>query len=482
LNAISAVAAVRLYTELLKPEQVGRLSLLLASIALFNLFLVAPVGSYVMRKAIEWHAEGTLIEQLKRPLIYSFLSSAFAMVVSIGLIRTGLLATSMLVAPLMGFAVLGTGLSSFGSQLFNYLGRPFKYVALSVFYSWAGVAISAVLCLRITATAEGWVIGSTLAQVSAGLASIILVKTNLGPGEQSVKPTPGAKTSGFDLWAVLLFSAPMLVATCLFWVQTDGYRYFFAHMVDERTLGLFAAGLAVGISPMLLLERMINDTYLPLLTRAIALNGRKDWPLSWDNYASASILPLVLLTMLVSSGAPFFARLLVSHTYYAVAWLGALGALAKCLQMMCSLYVGFSYAALETSHLIGPFFVGAVVTIGCIFLLTPIPPLLGFGISLVSGSASALAAIAWAAKRRYNLRFPYFAIARAVALGLPIVGVNLAFRFLVAAPGVPGCIALLGGDTLYIAGLCWFLHPKDSVSNALPNQAAVFVSREQAQV
>ncbi len=465
LNAASSVVAVRLYTELLKPEQVGRLSLLLASISLFCLVLVAPVSSWVTRKSIEWHVEGTLIRQLRHPLYYSLWSSALAVAVCFALIRTGLLAMPLLVAPLIGFAVLGTGVSAFGSQLFNYLNRPLHYVILSVATSWAGVAFAGILCLRLSATAEAWMIGITGSQVVMGLVSIFMIRKTLVSGNSGSAPAAETGQPGFDLWAIALYSTPMLIGACLSWAQTDGYRYFFVHMVNERTLGLFATGFAIGMSPMLLLERVLNDTYLPLLTRAVALNDREHWPDAFEAFASASILPLVLFTVLACSGTQLFAKLLVSHTYYAVAWLGAFGALAKCLQMMSSMYVGFSYAALETAHLIGPYCIGAAVTICFILLLSPIPPLVGFGISLISGAAANLIAIGWAANKRYHLRFPFLAFGRAAALGIPVAGLNWVTRTFFPSPGVPIVIAVLGIETLYIASLCWILHPKDADSD-----------------
>jgi hypothetical protein len=437
----------------------------MALTSFFTLILVAPVGTYLVRKAIEWHAHGVLIEPLKHALIYLCAASAFATLLTMGLVRIGLLETSVFAGPLVGFAILGVGLSGFGSPLFNYLGQPFKYVTLSVLTSWAGVAIAGVLCLRVSATAETWMMGNIAAQVAAGFAVILLVVMTMGPSERLYGADTDSRPPGFDLWAIAMYSAPMLVATFLAWFQTDGYRYLFVHMVDERTLGLFAAGMAVGISPLLLLERMISDSYTPILNRAVALKGRGQWPASWDEYASAAILPVVLFTVLSCTGTSLFAKLLVSRTYYAVAWLGALGALAKGLQMMSSLYVVFSYAVLETAHLVRPFLFGTLATVACIFLLSPIhQPYLIFGASLICGAAVGLFAIAFAARRRYGVRFPYFALVRACVLGLPIVAVNCGAKILSPTPSSPGAVVLLAADTLYIAAVCWMFHPKEADS------------------
>src|SRR6185312_4839956 len=187
---------------------VGRLSLFLALTSLFALILVAPVSSYLTRRAIEWNAEGTLIQQLRRPLIYSCLSSTLAALVSIGLIRIGLLSASKGAAALIGLTVLSVGIGNFGSTLFNYLGRPFKYVILSCAKSWGGVALAALFCLRFSATAEGWLSGITGAQLFVGFVSIMLIRSMTRQQKKLSGPEP-TLTSQFDLRTIGLYSAPL---------------------------------------------------------------------------------------------------------------------------------------------------------------------------------------------------------------------------------------------------------------------------------
>jgi hypothetical protein len=480
LNAISAVAMVRLYTEILKPVQVGKLSLLLSLTSLFTFALIAPVSSYVMRRAIDWHAGGLLRHHLKRPLVYAVLAASVAAVGSELFVRIGLLRASHYAGPLVGLAVLGVAVSGVGSQLFNYLDRPYTFVILSCVTSWGAVVLCGVLCSRFSALAETWVFGVAAAQLAGGALMILLIARLDQAGIP--KSHLDRPTHGFHFRTVLNYSTPVLLATCLSWVQTDGYRYLFVRITDERTLGLFVAGFAVGVSPLAFVDRLIGDAYLPTLTRDLAFKSREHWPDSWEAYSSSAILPLVLFAVLSCSGTHLLAKLLVSSTYSAFAWIGVWGGLVKSLQMMASLYVGFSYAALETKQLAIPYLIGAAVALVAVPIFArAFTPVVGVAASLACGSLAILISISRSAWKRHQVRFPYNAFYRAGALGVPVAITNIISKVAIQNLTAFAAIVIIGGEVSYIAIVCWLLYPKAD-SNAFKQPALVSVAGQEAQI
>ncbi len=469
---------VRLYTEVLGPEQVGKLSLLLALTSLFTLALIAPVSSYVMRKAIDWHSDGDLAEHLKKPLLYSLAAASIAAIVSELLAVMGVLHASLMAGPLVGLAVLGLALSNAGSQLFNYLGRPFTFVTLSCLTSCAAVAIPGLLCWLTSSTAEMWIVGVALGQLAGGCLSILFIKRLQRDNPSSNGELRRAST--FDLWTVASYSAPLLIATCLSWVQTDGYRYVFVRVASEHILGLFVVGFTVGVSPMALVDRLISDVYLPTLTRDVALKSRDCWPASWNAYASAAILPIVLFGMLACSGTTLLARLLIAPAYVAYAWVGIWGGMVKALQMMTSLYVGFSYAALNTKHLAVPYLIGACTTLlSMALLMSELGHIEGLATSLVFGALTVLICMSCSAEKLYGVRFPYAALSRSIALGVPVVLGNWVAKRVFHDVTVFAAIGVLGCEVIYIASVCWFLYPKSpTVESFKPSVVPEMVVQE----
>ena len=66
LQVVCAVAAMRLITEVLHPDEIGRRDLVLTVTSWFALLLISPVGNYVNRQAVEWDLDGRLLASLHR--------------------------------------------------------------------------------------------------------------------------------------------------------------------------------------------------------------------------------------------------------------------------------------------------------------------------------------------------------------------------------------------------------------------------------
>lgn len=477
LNAVGAIFAVRLYTELLVPEQVGKLSLFLSLIALFNFLLIVPVSTYVVRKAIDWHAEGLLCKELKRPLLYSIAAGFLAAIGSEIFLKLGLLHASVWAVPLIGLAVSGMAVSGVGSLLFNYFGRPLTFVMLSCLTNWGVVLIAGAFCASFSSTAEVWIFGLVAAQLVGGCLAIFLIRKL--PQDCAPSLDRNRKTS-FGFRAVASYSMPLLLATGFSWAQTDGYRYVFVHIADEHTLGLFVAGFAIGVSPLAFVDRLITDAYTPNLTRDLAFKNEEHWPQSWDAYVSSAILPLVLFSMFACSGTNLFTKILVSSSYSAVSWIGVWGGFIKSLQMMASLYVGFSYAALKTKHLPICNLIGTVVMLLCMpVFMKAFDPIIGATVSLSCGALAVLISVAHYTKTQYGLRFPYAVFSRAVLIGMPIVFTNLLVQAVVDKPTTFISMIVIGCELMYIAAVCWCFYPKLPISASF-QQPVIAVPAQEA--
>ncbi len=324
-QVVYALAAMRLVTEVLRPDEIGRRDLVISTTSWFALLLISPVGNYVNRQAVEWHFDGRLLGSLRR-------FSAFVVGVAVvGTIVTTLLQfTSGIGTPiglgwllwLVGGSLLVGTLTNQLNGVLNIVGFRGWYALLVNLTSWIGLGLSVGLSIWRGRSAEYWLSGVVLGQLLVLGASVTLFRRLVRPQGGVTLETPRA--AGFDVRSVFQFSWPLVITTAFYWCQTSGYRFLLAGLTDLRNIGLLTVGLSIASAPLAMFDTLFTEYYRPIFYQDIKFSTASQKARAWGQYASAYFPAIFLTGVFVAVSGPLLARVLVSEAFRGVAWL-ALG-------------------------------------------------------------------------------------------------------------------------------------------------------------
>jgi hypothetical protein len=453
LQVAYAIAAVRIVTAMLAPDQVGRRDLVLSVTSWFALLLISPVGNFLNRHGVEWQFEGRLLEVLRRFGFFVLSVTVVAAIVVTVLSLTSGIGTPISIGWLLclvaGSLFVGTLTTQF-SSLLNIIGCRGWYVVLANVASWFGLVISLALTSWRARNAEYWLSGILLGQLLALAGSVfVLRRVEARPAKDVLAPGSG-HSSQFDVRSVIQFSLPLITSTACYWAQTSGYRFILAGRTDVAMVGLLTVGLTVASAPLAMFDNMFSDYYRPFFYKAIAFSTTEMRAEAWNRYASAYFPAVLLAAAFFGLAGPFIARFLVSAPFRSVAWLASWGAVLQATIGIYSVYALLSHASLNTSVLIRPNVIGAAVTLIGVFATARWEPLLGPAAAMSIGMLVTLIDTARILHSDFELRLPWRRVGLATLMAMPLVACLTILRRRYQNPTELQAITVLVGGAFYL--------------------------------
>lgn len=411
---------LRLATGYLTPPEMGKVSLVTATVAFFALLLLNPVGMFMNRRLHAWDSRGlakTYISYFWRYLFIVCLCAAFTLVV---------LDWLNIWSPSLGmywmlFLVCGNLLFGTVNQVvipgLNMFGHRGWFTALTVATA-ATSLVMAVLFVQILPTAEYWLTGLLLGQLIVGLTGkkIFFGKLQQNPGENG---SASALTQA-HLKALAGFAWPVAIAVGLGWVQSQGYRYLMEGRLGLAELGLFVAGFGISSGLISGFESIFSTYFQPKFYRRISEDNPDEQSRAWVEYAQA-ILPALLLTSLfIVAVAPELTKLLLGVSYRQSTQFVVWGAFAELARIATSVFGMAAHARMNTRMLLLPNFAGAVAAVLLIWFLTPVYGSNGVGLGLVLSSTIALLSTVYISGRYLAMAVPPKHFVKSAAMGVAL--------------------------------------------------------------
>jgi O-antigen/teichoic acid export membrane protein len=380
-----ALAMLRVATTLLSPEEMGKVSLVLTTIAFFAMFLVNPVGMFINRRLHAWQANGSARAYLERYAGY-LIGVALLAAISLPLFNlSGLVNFGMpigwIVALVCASLIFNT-INQTSIPSLNMLGDARGFVALSVATLAASFVCAVTLVETMQTSAQYWVLGLLLGQMLLAVVGTQMLFAKLGLHGVPATATPGIR--GRHLQVLFDFAWPVALAAGLGWVQLQGYRYIMESHLGMAQLGLFVAGYSISAGMIAGFESILTAYFQPRLYR----DANKDHPAeqaqAWRRYASAVIPSLILTVAMIVLLAPEFTRILLGERFQGAASFVVWGALAEAARVLAGVYSLIAHVYMRTRWLIVPTAVGATLSIVLCVLLIPPLGAQGAGIALAS--------------------------------------------------------------------------------------------------
>lgn len=404
---------IRVATTLLSPEEMGRVSLVLTSIAFFAMFLVNPVGMFINRRLHAWQASGVAGYYLIRYVNYLFL---VALVAAIGLpflymsgvVNFGL-SIGWLIVLVCGSLLFNT-INQTAIPSLNLLGDSGKFVLLSVATIGLSFLCAVFLVLTVQASAQYWLLGLLLGQaLLAVIGTRVLFSRLQGQGI----PHAGSSIGTRHMQMLFSFAWPVSLAAGLGWVQGQGYRYLLEGHLGLAQLGLFVAGYGISAGMIAGFESVLTTYFQPRLYRDVSSNRQGRKIQAWQRYAAAVIPSLLLTAALIAMLAPELTRIFLGENFQSAASFVIWGVVAESARVLMGIYSLIAHVHMRTHWLIIPGVVGAVFSIALSTLLIPNFGAAGAGMGLVFSGFAVVMTM-------------HFLLARHVGGGIPVRSVLMA--------------------------------------------------------
>lgn len=426
-----ALVMLRVATTLLSPEEMGRVSLVLTTIAFFAMFLVNPVGMFINRRLHAWQASGVARHYLLRYVAYLGMVALIAAVSLLLISFSGWMnfgvSTGWLVALVCGSLIFNT-INQTSIPSLNMLGDSRNFVILSVATLVASFICALTLVETLQRAAQYWVLGLLLGQAILAVVGTRMLFAKLHI-EVALPTAPAIQKH--HLRVLFAFAWPVALAAGLGWVQAQGYRYIMEGELGLAQLGLFVAGYGISAGMIAGFESVLTTYFQPRLYRDANNNQPAEQAQAWLRYATAVIPSLCLTVALIVMTAPELTRLLLGENFQSAGSFVIWGALAEAARVMTGVYSLIAHVFMKTRWLILPTAVGAALSILSCMLLIPPLGALGAGLGLTLAGIAVVVLL-------------HILLARHVGGGIAMRSVGLA---VLAAAAL--CIPVLGGRWLF---------------------------------
>lgn len=435
---------MRVATTLLSPAEMGRVSLILTTIAFFALFLVNPVGMFINRRLHSWQSSGAARHYLIRYVIYLLLVAFIAAVMLPFFYISGLINFGVSIGWMI-FLVCGSLLFNTINQTsiptLNMLGDSGRFVLLSVATIAASLVSATILVKLLQPSAQYWLLGILFGQaLLAVIGSQVLFSRLEKEGDLRVSPIIIYKR---HIQVLFSFAWPVAIAAGLGWVQGQGYRYIMEAQLGVAQLGLFVAGYSISAGMIAGFESILTTYFQPRLYRDVNMDDPAKQAQAWQNYAAAVIPSLLLTVAFIAMLAPELTRLFLGGNFQSAANFVIWGALAEAARVLMGVYSLIAHVYMRTRWLIIPGLVGALLSITLCALLIPNLGMAGAGMGLAISGFAVVATMHLLLARWVGGGTPIRPILVAGISAVAIWIVTLTFRHLIHPTGLVGVVGVL---------------------------------------
>ena len=445
-QAVLALLALRIVTTMLSPEEMGRLSLLLAVTSFFVLGLVNPVGMFINRRLHSWVETGKINQYMKYYAIYligvSVVSTLMFYMFNMFYVAVPGMPFFWIVTLLICAIVWATLNQTYTPSL-NLLGHRGWFVLLTLGTVVVGLLGSIVLVYFIDTKAEVWQAGQLFGQMLMALIGGA-VFFRLAKLQKKSDSSRASMVVGFTKVAIVFaFCWPLAISVLLTWVQSQSYRFLVQDMIGLEALGLFVVGYGVSMSLIGVYESVISTYFIPMFYKRASSEDKSVQANAWHTYASAMLGSLLVTVAVIIAVSEEFTNVLLDEKYYQASQYLIWGALAEAARVTVGAYALLAHAGMDTKKLILPNVFAAVATPLFVYVAVQNWQVDGVGVGLVAAGFVAIVSSHLMLSRSFKIIMPWSKLlkAGAVSLGLTVL----------AEMGY----GIFGSSETFLASLAW---------------------------
>lgn len=412
---------LHLATSFLAPSEMGKISIVTATVAFFALFLLNPVGLFMNRRLHAWDSKGQVRSYLAYFWLYLFIVSICAALILIMLSWFNILKLGISIYWLL-FLVCGNLVFATVNQVvipgLNLFGHRGWFTFLTVATAVMSLIFAVALVYALVPSAENWLTGLLLGQLVIGLIGKKVFFEKLKSTHSVSRVTP--KLSHSHLINLLKFAWPVAIAVGLGWVQSQGYRYLMGSSLGLIELGLFVAGFGISSGLIAGFDSVFSTYFQPKFYKKISKDNISEQSSAWIEYAHAVLPALLLTSIFIMVMAQELTNLLLGAVYSQSAQFVVWGALAELARTSTAVFGMVAHARMNTRMLLLPNLVGALLSILLIWNFAPIYGSSGVGAGLACSSLVSLLLTIRITKNNFSVVLPVNIFFKSIVIGAGI--------------------------------------------------------------
>lgn len=361
-QAFLTLALFRVLSTLLTPAQVGSVYLILSFTALFIMFLLSPVGMYLIRRLNDWKNNKVVLDNLLLFSVYLLVISASSFLLVFLVKKCFGVGEGLPIFQFMfvvAFYVFAFTWNQTVMPTLNMLGYARLFVLFSVLTTALGLILSVLFAVFIHKDAILWLSGQALAAIVVSIFAYNKLKAYLN---EAPNPIFSLILNGnaADAKKVVLFATPLACATFFMWLQNQGYRSIVEKQLGAEFLGYLAVGLGIATSLSGVLEALVQQIYYPDFYREI---NSPDQNLRQQAFADLirKTIPVYVIFLVFTLGvAEPLVRVLVDVRYKDVFFYVRFGAFFEFFRMSSNILAAGAHSEMKTRALIKPYLLGGI--------------------------------------------------------------------------------------------------------------------------
>ena len=472
LQFVLLLIALRIASSLLTPTEMGKLSIITATVSFFALLFINPVGMFINRRLYAWNERGDAFNYLRYFWIYVIGVAILSIVILYAV--TPLLAIENSLSretyvTLVACSILFGTINQTAIPSLNIFGRTYWFGILTLATTAIGLAIAFSAVHFIQRIVEWWFTGLLVGQVIIGALGLYLLRKTLSRPTHS--PQSFSPPSVTALRGLLNFAWPISLAVSLGWIQSQSYRFVVEHSLGLHDLGLFATAYGISAGLTAGFESMITTHFQSIFYRHVNAEAEGSADKAWHTYAQ-SVLPSITLTAFLIIGvAPQLTGILLSTEYSASYQYIMWGACAELCRITIAVFALFAHAKMITKILIYPNLLGAVLSVSLVWLLVTCYGIAGIGPALALSSLCSLLLTIYITTKFTTINISFKVIAPPILMGGALVLIaRVPYTYFNTEPSVTGMVyTLLGTTVVFCVFQIYFLSDALGIREKLDN-------------
>lgn len=369
-SALAALVSIRIMTELLSPEDFGRLTLLVGMAALALGLAATPRLQALMRYYADWSRNGRtdVVRRVGARSIASLVALGTVVIAGGWAIGGPLIGSARVTGVLVAALFAIDGIRLFELSLLNAARRQRTAAAIYAADAWLRplLAVATVWALGASANSAlaGYVLGSALVVIAMRLVVRLEGRADAASGAA----LPAGQSEADLASAIRRYAWPLAPLAIFGWISGMGDRYVIGGLLDLGQAGLYAAAYGLASRPFLMMSSMIELTMRPILQNAIAARDtilitrmKRMFLMTTAAGAATGVAAFALLSGLV-------ADVLLAAQYHSAAtelmpWI----ALGYAFYVVAIVFSRFCYAFDDTRAVLIQTVVGSAIGIAVLF-------------------------------------------------------------------------------------------------------------------
>lgn len=368
LQIIILLIALRISTQLLAPNEIGNLYLILSICSFFGFFFINPIGQYINRKTHEWHEGNNLLNKLYVYNYYVF----FASILSIAVVYIAYfygIGNTIELKLLMVFIPLYIFFNTWNQTIipmFNMLEKRIIFSIFTILTLIVSLLFSYYFVSSYDRIGIYWFIGQIIGFSIMALFSLIYFVIHIDNDINLNIAHSWIKTS--NIKKILIFALPLAISVFFVWIQNQSYRIIIEKYIGPEFLGYFGVGMSIALAISSSFETIVMQFLYPKMYKA--MKNDEDFKIVFTSIINYIIPIYFVLAVCVSFLSIYITTILVDVKYHSVYVFVIFGIWIEFFRMSTNLIATVSHSKMKTSNLILPNLVGGLIVLFGVYIVS----------------------------------------------------------------------------------------------------------------